>query len=823
MYELNPSLKQFWRHRKPYKILKGGRFCHAVGEKVVMFDGSVRAVEDVQEGDLLMGPDSLPRVVKEIHRGFDDLYTVKQAGGQNYTVNSSHILALKRAKNAGKGKPLVGGGHSVRYDLGDTATMNVVDFMNSSGKFKTVYRGYKAQGVRFQHHAELKLDPYFMGLWLGDGMSDSATITTMDQEIVDYVKSYAQSLGLTVKKRENKNNRSSNYHMVCESRKNVITRELRRLGVFTMLKNVDGERRRVKAQKRIPKDYLLSSAEDRLKVLAGLVDSDGMLDQKKNVVVISSAREGLAKDIKFLVDSLGFKSTITKRAVKCQNDYDGVAWVISFSGKLSSIPTLIERKQATKDSTRGVGLCGLSVESAGYGEYVGFTVDRDHLYLLEDFTVLHNSGKTHDAGGMAAFLARNYSLRFLCIRQFQNRITESVYTVIKQKIEAAGWTDEFDILNTTIRHKTTGSEFLFYGMARNIAEIKGTEGVDICWIEEGEGLTEEQWMIIDPTMRKEGCETWILYNPRLMTDFIEMKLPGLLGDAAIIKHINYDENPFLSDTARDKAERLKDVDFDAYRHIYLGEPKSDDDKVLIKLSWIEAAVDAHLRLGIQAEGHRQIGYDVADSGEDLCANVAMTGIVCTFAEEWKAAEDELNESCRRTYNNALNMGASINYDSIGVGAHSGSEFKSINESRSHENGYKEIEYTGYNAGGAVREPDKEYAETKRTNAEYFENIKAQDWVRVADRFRNTYNAIHKGHEFEPDDLISISSELPEAVLQKLKIELATPRRDFSKNGKIKVESKSDMAKRDVKSPNLADAFIMANSESDQETTGFAFF
>ena len=62
---------------------------------------------------------------------------------------------------------------------------------------------------------------------------------------------------------------------------------------------------------------------------------------------------------------------------------------------------------------------------------------------------------------MAAFLARNYSLKFLCIRQFQNRISDSVYTVLVEKIEAAGWTQEFDIGVSSIKHKTTGSEFLF--------------------------------------------------------------------------------------------------------------------------------------------------------------------------------------------------------------------------------------------------------------------------------------------------------------------------------------------------------------------------
>ena len=111
------------------------------------------------------------------------------------------------------------------------------------------------------------------------------------------------------------------------------------------------------------------------------------------------------------------------------------------------------------------------------------------------------SSKTQDAAGMAVFLARNYSLKFMCLRMFQNRISDSVYTVLVEKIEAAGWQDEFNILNNSIEHKATGSNFIFYGIARNISDIKGTEGVDICWIEEGEALTREQWDYIDPNTK----------------------------------------------------------------------------------------------------------------------------------------------------------------------------------------------------------------------------------------------------------------------------------------------------------------------------------
>lgn len=406
------------------------------------------------------------------------------------------------------------------------------------------------------------------------------------------------------------------------------------------------------------------------------------------------------------------------------------------------------------------------------------------------------SSKTQDAGGMAAFLARNYSVKFLCIRQFQNRIADSVYTVIKEKIEAAGWVDEFDIGVSSIRHKKTGSEFLFYGIARNLNDIKGTEGVDICWIEEGEGLTEEQWSVIDPTIRKEGSEVWILWNPRLQTDFVQSKLPSLLGDDCIIRHINYDKNPFLSETARMKAERLRDADPEAFEHIYLGQPLTNDEAAVIKSAWIDAAVDAHKKIA-GMNGARYVGYDVADSGGDTNACAIFDGVICTEIDEWAAPEDELIQSARRAWSHVQN--GELIYDCIGVGAQVGSTLRDMGIATGH---------TKFNAGGAVVNPHKEYA-SKIKNKDKFENIKAQVWQQVSDRFRNTYNYIVKGIECNPDDMISINSDI--GSIEKLKIELATPRKRYSKRGLDMIETKDELARRGIKSPNLADAFIMGAS------------
>jgi len=414
------------------------------------------------------------------------------------------------------------------------------------------------------------------------------------------------------------------------------------------------------------------------------------------------------------------------------------------------------------------------------------------------------SGKTHEVAGMAVYLSTKYRVKFLCVRQFQNKIQESVYAVLKLKIEEAKLTDQFTFTKSTIRHNLTGSEFFFYGINRNITEIKGFEGADICWIEEGEGLTQEQWSIIEPTLRKEGAECWIIYNPRMQEDFIET-FKHDLDNGVLVTQINYDQNPFLSDTMVRKIERMKEADQEEYEHIYLGIPRQDNEESIIKRSWLEACVDAHLKLNITPSGQKVVGFDVADDGEDKNALVKRHGQLLEHIEEWKAAEDELNRSAKRVFNFALKDRSKIVYDSIGVGASAGSNFRDFNIATG--GSVHNLIYKKFNAGAVVENPDRTYKDTGIKNRDYFSNLKAQAWWDIAERCKKTYNAVTKGDDIKDSDVISISSDLKH--LTQLITELSTPKRDFDKSGKIKVESKDDLKKRKVKSPNIADAAIMA--------------
>jgi len=238
----------------------------------------------------------------------------------------------------------------------------------------------------------------------------------------------------------------------------------------------------------------------------------------------------------------------------------------------------------------------------------------------------------------------------------------------------------------------------------------------------------------------------------------------------------------------------REEDEDEYQHVYMGVPLTDDESAIIKRSWLKAAVDADIKLELDLYGARSVGYDVADSGNDKNATTGFNGSVCIDIDEWKAPEDELNQSTKRAW--AKVAGGRLIYDSIGVGAHVGSTLKDM--------GVK-AGYCKFNAGGAVINQNYEYAPGIK-NAEKFENLKAQAWQDVADRLRNTYNAVMKGMTYQPSDLISLRGDLPH--LHRLMAELATPRKSYSKRGLDMLETKDQLSKRGISSPNLADAFVM---------------
>ncbi|ATM85066.1 PBSX family phage terminase large subunit [Yersinia frederiksenii] len=410
------------------------------------------------------------------------------------------------------------------------------------------------------------------------------------------------------------------------------------------------------------------------------------------------------------------------------------------------------------------------------------------------------SSKSWSIARLLIEIARRSSCRFLCARELQNSISDSVIRLLEDTIQREGYQGEFEVQRASIKHLSTGSEFMFYGIKNNPTKIKSLEGVDICWVEEAEAVSKDSWDILIPTIRKPGSEIWISFNPKNILDDTYQRFVSSPPADCIRMEVNYTDNPWFPEVLRLEMEECKERDYDLYQHIWEGKPVADSELAIIKPSWIAAAVNAHIKLGFEPAGERRVGFDVADEGEDSNALCYAHGSVVLDIDNWHKGDVIDSSNKVNTYATEKSIHTII-YDSIGIGA----------GVKAHLNRVASINVKGFNAGEAVQDPDDDYMPGK-TNKDMFSNIKAQAWWGVRDRFYKTYRAITEGAVYPEDELISLSEGLPN--LEYLKAELSRPRVDYDNNGRVKVESKKDMKKRGIPSPNMADALIMAFAPTD---------
>lgn len=224
--------------------------------------------------------------------------------------------------------------------------------------------------------------------------------------------------------------------------------------------------------------------------------------------------------------------------------------------------------------------------------------------------------------------------------------------------------------------------------------------------------------------------------------------------------------------------------------------------IFIPAEYVRAAVDAHIKLGVEPAGRKRVGLDVADEGADKNALVAAHGPLVTDVQQW--AEGDTGDTAKRGWNYCVERQyGELIYDSVGVGA--GVKAKTNELAAMPENANRALDVWGFSAGAKVANPDDEYIEGK-TNRDMFSNAKAQAWWALRDRFHDTYLAVVEGRSIPHERLICIPSSLP--LAEELVSELSRPKREDDEAGRVRVESKKNMKRRGLKSPNLADALVM---------------
>lgn len=341
--------------------------CLGKGTKVVMFDGTLKAVENIQVNDQLMGPDSKPRKVLSLARGREMMYWVCQKRGVDYRVNESHILSLKASGSEGNR------GH------GEVINISVQDYLTKSQKFQQQHKGYKV-AIDFPHQI-VPIDPYLLGLWLGDGKLGDSRIFNIAHKVIAVREGYPLS-------HQPNGDKCNSWNLCAGENPEGFKIQLRRAKLLD--------------KKWIPLCYLANTKEVRLELLAGLMDSDGYYCKDMQCFENTQKSKKLTEQIKFLADSLGFRTSIIRKqgSMKTSN-FCGEYWRVIISGNLEIIPTRIQHKKARPPLTsppvagneegRDWQVTGITIEPDGVDDYYGFELDGDGLFLLEDMTVTHNT------------------------------------------------------------------------------------------------------------------------------------------------------------------------------------------------------------------------------------------------------------------------------------------------------------------------------------------------------------------------------------------------------------------------------------------------
>ena len=227
-------------------------------------------------------------------------------------------------------------------------------------------------------------------------------------------------------------------------------------------------------------------------------------------------------------------------------------------------------------------------------------------------------GKSFAFADALLTLATSRKMLIACVREVQNSIKDSVYKLIADRI-AYYRLGDYRLYDDRIVNLKNKSKFIFKGiMEHNAQNIKSLEGVDICWCEEAQKISERAWLVLDPTIRKPGSEIWLSLNREEEADPV-WKALALHPDAdTIVRKVNYYDNPYCPENMRRLAAKMKAENYGEYLHVWEGEPRLAADDHLIGREEVYRALEARVEI---ADGAAPliVGVDVARFGDDKTA------------------------------------------------------------------------------------------------------------------------------------------------------------------------------------------------------------
>lgn len=389
--------------------------CFDPNTPILMFNGSVVKASEIKVDDLLIDDNGNSTKVKSTCAGFKKMYEIQQEeNGVNYTVTDNHILTLKIRKHKKIRK------HSGKIELqwfdienikyrymefdsleeankygdnisnNDIIDINIENYLKLSESIKKNLYGFRCSGINWSKQ-EVKLDPYILGLWLGDGLSSGYGFFGADSKLIEKWTIWALENNAIIKQHKK-------YQYGLSSRSN-FERGVSPLGKILKYYNLINN-------KHIPIEYIVNDRDTRLKVLAGLIDTDGNVRANGHEIRICQGpkNEKVILDVLFLARSLGFSCNIndgvsqwsSKDREKRFETYKELSITGNF---LYEIPTILPRKKlkAYKKCITSLQTT-IKIVEKGVGPFVGWQIEGNGRFLLGDCTVVHNTPEGQSIG-----------------------------------------------------------------------------------------------------------------------------------------------------------------------------------------------------------------------------------------------------------------------------------------------------------------------------------------------------------------------------------------------------------------------------------------
>jgi hypothetical protein len=379
--------------------------------QILMWDGSIKFAKDIVVGDFLIDDDGKPTRVHKTVSGIDQMYEIQPAkkNFMSHTVTSNHILTLKVRlhKSLRKNRD----NYTLQYfdfnekrfiykyfknkddalcfmnEIPDNDIMDISieDYDKLPEALKKDLVLFKCNGIQWKKR-DVELDPYILGMWLGDGNSDGSGFSTEDQELLTYWKNWAIANGMIINTYKEDQISDPTIYTIQNGFRAILQK-------YNLIHN-----------KHIPKEYLVNDRETRLKVLAGLIDTDGSVRANGREIRIShgSANTRILEDTLLLAQSLGFSCHLNT----------GKNTELTITGEcIHEIPTLLSRKklndycysEKSKNKCKSYLQSLFKIVKKEIGQFVGWQLDGNGRFLLSDATVSHNTPEGSSAGIVKSF------------------------------------------------------------------------------------------------------------------------------------------------------------------------------------------------------------------------------------------------------------------------------------------------------------------------------------------------------------------------------------------------------------------------------------